>query len=227
MTNIIANNFTTLKQKIAQVEQKYQRASGSVQLLAVSKGQSLENIRQALTTGQRAFGENYLQEALTKIKALVNENIEWHFVGAIQSNKTKVIAEHFDWVHTVDRLSIAERLSLQRPQSLLPLNICIQVNADQEETKAGVGLDELGVLAAQVAQLPQLKLRGLMTIPAPKQDFTAQRATFQKLRIALEQLQRQGLSVDTLSMGMSDDFVAAIAEGATIIRVGTALFGRR
>lgn len=202
-------------------------------LLAVSKTKPASDLREAANAGQLAFGENYLQEALEKIEALSDiPDIEWHFIGPIQSNKTRSIAEHFHWTHSVDRLKIAQRLNDQRPNNLPPLNICLQVNVDNEESKSGCRLDELPELAAAIHQLPRLKLRGLMAIPDPGQPEEDLRASFQALANALDKLKQQNdlpdtLSLDTLSMGMSGDLELAIAEGATMVRIGTALFGVR
>lgn len=199
-----------------------------MQLLAVSKRHDCSKIQQAIDAGQTAFGENYLQEALDKIQYFSDCQLQWHFIGPIQSNKTRKLAEHFDWVHTVDRLKIAQRLSEQRPADLAPLNICLQVNVSEEGTKSGLLLHELNEVVPQVIALPNLCLRGLMAIPAPAAGFEQQRVPFQQLREALQQLNQQyQLNLDTLSMGMSDDMEAAIAEGATIVRVGTAIFGQR
>lgn len=225
--DIIAKNLQQLQQQIQAAEQLYHRQPDSVQLLAVSKQQTVSAIKTAITAGQNLFGENYVQEAVTKITTINNSALEWHFIGAVQTNKTALIAQYFHWVHSVDRLSIAKRLSSQRSPELPPLNICLQVNIDNEPQKAGVTLQELPQLAAEISHLPRLKLRGLMTIPAPKETFDEQRQAFRQLRLALENLQKSGLKLDTLSMGMSHDFTAAIAEGATIIRIGTAIFGRR
>lgn len=200
----------------------------SVQLIAVSKTQPPEAIARAYAWGQRLFGENYLQEALDKQIALQElEELEWHFIGPIQSNKTRPIAEHFQWVHSVDRLKIAQRLNEQRPSHLPPLNICVQVNIDDETTKSGVSLAELPTLIAAIAPLTHLTLRGLMAIPAATDDPGQQRSAFAKLRGALEVLNLQGYRMDTLSMGMSGDMESAIAEGATFVRVGTDIFGTR
>ena len=202
-----------------------------VQLLAVSKTFSAAHVLEAIAAGQHAFGENYLQEALDKIAgikaALPSAPVEWHFIGPIQSNKTRSIAASFDWVHTVERLKVAERLSAQRPAGLAPLNVCIQVNISGEASKSGAMPAELSELARQVALLPNLTLRGLMAIPAPEQDGARQRAAFARLRALADALREGGLDLDTLSMGMSADMVAAIAEGATIVRVGSAIFGDR
>jgi hypothetical protein len=201
----------------------------SVTLLAVSKTQSAQAVRAAHAAGQRAFGENYVQEALEKIAALADlrETIEWHLVGPLQSNKTRLVAEAFDWVHTVDRLKIAQRLSAQRPPSLPPLNVCVQVNVSGEASKSGVAPDEVPALALAVSGLARLRLRGLMSIPEPAGDFDTQRVPHRRLRELRDRLAAQGLQLDTLSMGMSADLEAAVAEGATIVRVGTAIFGER
>ena len=223
----INDNLKHLLQSIIAAEQQFARKQGSVKLLAVSKTQPVEQILAAIQAGQLDFGENYAQEAMAKITAVQDKSINWHFIGALQSNKIKLIAQHFAWVHSLDNLQHAERLSTQRPQQLSPLNICIQVNVDDENTKSGISLTELPSLAHAITKLPHLQLRGLMTIPAPREEFVAQREPFRKLRLALESLNKQGLSLDTLSMGMSNDYLAAIAEGATIIRIGTAIFGAR
>lgn len=200
----------------------------TVQLIAVSKTQPPEAVARAYAWGQRRFGENYVQEALEKQNALQQlAALEWHFIGPIQSNKTRVIAEHFSWVHSVDRLKIAQRLNDQRPLSMPPLNICVQVNIDDETTKSGVSLAELPALITALAPLTRLKLRGLMAIPLATDDSAQQRKAFAKLRSALQVLNLQGFGMDTLSMGMSGDMEAAIAEGATFVRVGTDIFGSR
>ncbi|MEN3278097.1 MAG: dependent protein [Massilia sp.] len=202
-----------------------------VQLLAVSKTFPAESVLEALAAGQRAFGENYLQEGIEKIadvaRAQPDVPVEWHFIGPIQSNKTRPIATNFAWVHTVERLKIAQRLSEQRPPELGPLNVCLQINISGEATKSGATAAELPELARQVAALPNLRLRGLMAIPEPQTDPALQRAAFAKLRLLAEGLRADGLMVDTLSMGMSADLEAAILEGATIVRVGSAIFGHR
>lgn len=212
---------------IRRAEAEFGRAQGSVQLLAVSKTKPVAAIREAIAAGQRAFGENYLDEALEKIEALRDERLEWHFIGAIQSNKTRLIAAHFDWVHGVDREKIARRLSEQRRAELAPLNICLQVNPDGEASKAGVAPQDLPALAAAVAELPNIRLRGLMAIPAPREDFDAQRAVCARLRELFETLRQQWPELDTLSMGMTGDLRAAVAEGSTMLRIGTAIFGAR
>lgn len=204
-----------------------QRRTEDITLLAVSKTFPAEGVREAYEAGQRTFGESYVQEALDKIEALQDLSIEWHFIGPIQSNKTRPIAESFAWVHGIDRLKIAERLSAQRPFGMPPLNVCIQVNVSGEHSKSGVAPDEVAELARQVAELPRLRLRGLMAIPAPEHQLASQRAPFARLRELQHQLNTQGMALDTLSMGMSQDMVAAILEGATIVRVGSAIFGER
>ncbi len=203
------------------------RDAAGVHLLAVSKTFGDAAVRALANAGQRAFGENYVQEALEKQAALRDLPLEWHFIGPIQSNKTRAIAEHFSWVHGVDRLKIAERLSAQRPAGLPPLQVCIEVNVSGETSKGGVALAELPALAEAVSTLPGLQLRGLMAIPAPAPDMAAQRAAFRQVREAFDALRARGYTLDTLSMGMSADLEAAILEGATIVRIGTALFGER
>jgi pyridoxal phosphate enzyme (YggS family) len=198
-----------------------------VTLIAVSKAQSAERVLAAATAGVTDFGENYLQEAAAKIDALRELPVRWHFIGAIQSNKTRTIAERFDWVHGIDRLVVARRLAEQRPFHAPPLEVCIQVALVPEPGKAGVAEPALAELAARVADLPRLRLRGLMCVPPPQRDIAAQRAVFARLRHLLAGLNEHGLTLDTLSMGMSADFEAAIAEGATQVRIGTALFGAR
>jgi hypothetical protein len=223
----ISKNLVHLRQQIITAENRYGRLPNSVKLLAVSKGQPIEAINSAAHAGQIGFGENYLQEALPKIEALKELTLEWHFIGAIQANKTHDIATHFAWVHSLAREKIAKRLHEQRPEHLPPLNVCLEVNLDDEPQKAGLTLAELPTIVASVSQLSRLNLRGLMAIPKPSNDLIEQRARFAKVRMVLEKLQKQGYTLDTLSMGMSHDFQAAIAEGATIVRIGTALFGPR
>jgi len=207
------------------------RPRSSVQLLAVSKTFPMEAVLEAMAAGQRAFGENYLQEGVEKIAAVARTQpdtpVEWHFIGPIQSNKTRPIATSFAWVHTVERLKIAQRLSEQRPPEMGPLNVCLQVNISGEATKSGATPGELPDLARQVAALPNLTLRGLMAIPEAQTDPALQRAAFARLRMLADALRAGGLTIDTLSMGMSGDMAAAIAEGATIVRVGSAVFGSR
>lgn len=225
----IDDKLTKVTERIQQAALAAGRNPQTVHLVAVSKTQPADVVAQAYACGQRRFGENYLQEAVEKHNALRHlHDIEWHFIGPIQSNKTRPIAENFAWVHSIDREKIARRLSEQRPADLAPLQVCLQVNIDDETTKSGVSLEELPALAHAISQLPRLQLRGLMTIPAPTNDTAQQRLTFSKLRLALANLQAQGISgLDTLSMGMSSDLEAAIAEGATFVRVGTDIFGAR
>ena len=206
---------------------KYDRDPNQIHLLAVSKTKPVNAILAAYEAGQRHFGENYLQDALTKIENIKLPDIEWHFIGRVQSNKTRQIAENFSWVHGIDSIKHARRLSEQRPKNLPPLNICIQVNLSQEESKGGVQTNEVAAMAREITDFPGITLRGLMTLPAPEQDFEKQREPFRQLRELLETLNDQGLGLDTLSIGMSNDLEAAIAEGATIVRIGTALFGAR
>lgn len=227
MTTEFADRLRAVRDRIHAAEQRFQRPPGAVRLLAVSKTQPVTAVAAMAAAGQTGFGENYVQEALDKMTELAALALEWHFIGPIQANKTRPIAERFAWVHSVDRLKLAERLSAQRPVSLPPLNVCLQVNIDREPTKHGLDPAEVSAIAAAVAVLPRLRLRGLMAIPAPATDFAAQRPAFARLRILQDQLTAAGLALDTLSMGMSDDLEAAIAEGATLVRVGTALFGPR
>jgi pyridoxal phosphate enzyme (YggS family) len=201
--------------------------NGEVMLLAVSKAQSAEKLREAWEAGQTKFGENYLQEALNKQAELADLKIEWHFIGPIQSNKTQPIAQHFSWVHSVDRLKIAQRLNDARPAYLPPLQICLQVNISGEDSKSGVAPSELLELVETVSALPKLTLRGLMTIPEPTDDESLQRQQFKKMRLLLNDLKKEGFVLDTLSMGMSSDYKIAIEEGATIVRIGSAIFGAR
>lgn len=223
----VASALKHIQGEIRDAETRFNRAPGSVQLLAVSKTKPVEAIRAALAAGQRAFGENYVDEAVAKVEALSDESIEWHYIGGIQSNKTRLLASHFDWVHGVDREKIARRLSEQRPENLPPLNICLQVNIDDESSKSGVSPDELPALAEAVAELPGIALRGLMVIPAPQTDFDQQRASLSRVRELFEALRSKHPQIDTLSMGMSGDMQAAIAEGSTMVRIGTAIFGAR
>jgi len=223
----IGQQLKIIRNKISVAEKKYHRKPGSVTLVAVTKTRGAKEIAEAIKHGQIHFGENYLQEALPKISSLANEKIIWHFIGPIQSNKTKLIAENFDWVESIDREKIAQRLNDQRPKNLPLLNVCIEVNLSEEATKSGVKLDEISLLAQKIAAMSNLKLRGLMSIPEPSKDFARQRQIFCKLAEAVQQLNQQDFTLDTLSMGMSDDFEAAIAEGATIVRIGSAIFGPR
>ena len=225
----LIHNLEAVRQRIALAAQAAGRDARSITLLAVSKTFPADDVRDAYAAGQRAFGENYVQESIAKIEALADlrASLEWHFIGPLQSNKTRPVAENFDWVHSVDRLKIAERLSEQRPASRPPLQLCLQVNISGEATKSGLAPDEVAELAHAVARLPRVRLRGLMAIPEPGADAAAQRAPHAALRRLLEQLQRDGLALDTLSIGMTADLEAAVLEGATIVRVGTAVFGAR
>ena len=227
MNSSIADNITRIRVQIQAACQAAGRAPDSVQLLAVSKTWGTDAVRQAYAAGQTAFGENYIQEAVDKITALRDLPLVWHCIGPIQSNKTRLVAEHFDWVHSVDRLKIAQRLSAQRPAELPPLQVCIQVNVDGGDNKSGVSPQELPALAQAVAALPRLQLRGLMTIPEPAETDAQMRAVHRQAKDLFEQMRAQGLPLDTLSMGMSADMAAAIAEGSTMVRVGTAIFGQR
>ncbi|MBK1852890.1 YggS family pyridoxal phosphate-dependent enzyme [Marinobacter sp. 1-4A] len=227
----IADNLGSVTRRIQKATLQAGREPGSVSLLAVSKTRSAEELREAVAAGQRAFGENYLQEALGKIETLSDlTEIDWHFIGPIQSNKTRQIASAFSWVHSVDRLKVARRLSEQRETGLPPLNICLQVNINNEQSKSGCQPDELPTLIEEISQLPGLTLRGLMAIPDPEQAESALRESFRKLANALKKLRQdypQAGPLDTLSMGMSGDLEMAIAEGATWVRIGTAVFGER
>lgn len=225
----IDDNLHKVTARIRTAALAAERDPAAVRLLAVTKSQTTASLEQAYNAGQRTFGENYVQEAITKILALAHlPNIEWHFIGPIQSNKTRVIAQNFDWIHSIDRLKTAQRLSEQRTATLPALQVCVQVNIDDEDTKFGVALKDLLALATQVAALPNLRLRGLMAIPQPTDDPQIQRASFRRLSKALDDLTAAGLSgLDTLSMGMSADLELAIANGATLVRVGTDIFGAR
>jgi len=229
--SIIAGNLQAVEATITDAVKASERARNDVQLLAVSKTFPAQAVLDAMAAGQLAFGENYLQEALDKIASVAQAQpdaaVEWHFIGPIQSNKTRPIAASFAWVHTVERLKIAQRLSEQRPPELGPLNICLQVNISGEASKSGASPEELPALAREVAQLPNLRLRGLMAIPEPTTDIAEQRAAFARVRALFDALRADGLALDTLSMGMSGDLAPAIAEGATIVRVGSAIFGKR
>ena len=213
--------------RIARAAEAAGRNAAEVRLLAVSKTWPADSVREAAAAGQRAFGENYVQEGAEKVDALAGLGLEWRFIGPLQSNKTRQVANRFAWVHSIDRLKIAERLSAQRDVHLPPLAVCIQVNVSGEASKSGVAPDELPALAHAVAALPRLRLRGLMAIPEPTSDVALQRARFAALRALCDRLNAEGLALDTLSMGMSDDLEAAIAEGSTMVRVGTAIFGSR
>lgn len=219
----LENRLLKVRQDIQQGATACGRSSESITLLAVSKTQSPDQLEAAYNLGQRAFGENYLQEAREKQQALANLDIEWHFIGPIQSNKTREIAEHFDWVHSVDRIKIATRLSEQRPENLPPLNICLQINIDNESTKSGIELEKLPELVEQIHSLPGIRLRGLMAIPRANNSEEQQLDSFQRLANAKNAYP----FMDTLSMGMSSDLPLAIAAGATIVRIGTAIFGKR
>jgi PLP dependent protein len=223
----IAGRLARTRARIDDAARRFGRDPESIALLAVSKTQPAERLRAAWQAGQRCFGESYLQEALNKLRALEDLPAQWHFIGPMQANKTKAIAENFDWVHSIDRLKIARRLNDQRPAERAPLQVCLQVNSSGETSKSGIVWEQLPELAAEIRRLPALRLRGLMTLPAPSDDFEVQRRPFRKLREALEDLNRRGLALDTLSMGMSGDLEAAIAEGATVVRVGTGIFGQR
>ena len=225
----IAVKLQQVRQRIALACAAAQRPVQSVTLLAVSKTFGRDAVREAHAAGQRAFGENYVQEALVKIEALADlrAGLEWHLIGPLQSNKTREVAVAFDWVHSIDRLKVAQRLSTQRPPGLPPLQVCLQVNVSGEASKSGVAPAELPALAQAVAALPNLHLRGLMAIPEPAEGLDAQRAPHRALRGLFDALRSEGLALDTLSMGMSADLEAAIAEGATLVRIGTAIFGGR
>ena len=215
------------RERLAAAARAAGRDAGSVTLLAVSKQQGAAAVRAAAEAGHRDFGENYVQEAVAKMDALADLDLVWHFIGQLQSNKTRVVAEYFQWVHTVDRERIARRLSEQRPYHAPPLQVCLQVNLDRETAKGGVSPEETLDLAARVVELPRLRLRGLMCIPAPRETFEEQHAVFARLTALLAQLKAAGFDLDTLSMGMSADLEAAVAAGATIVRIGTAIFGER
>jgi len=225
MTKMIAQRLKQIRSQIWHAELACNRKPGSVLLLAVSKTKPAEDIAYAYQAGQRHLGENYLQEALKKQQELGAFDITWHFIGPIQSNKTKALATHFDWIHSVDSLKIAKRLSEQRPTHLPPLNICLQVNISDEQSKSGITLTELPHLVESVSELPNLNLRGVMAIPAPQDDFEQQRQPYKRLYQAVAELNNPNL--DTFSFGMTGDLKAAIAEGSTIVRIGTALFGER
>ena len=223
----IGERLLAVQARIAAAAKVAGRDPAAVSLLAVSKTWPADVVRAAAAAGQRAFGENYVQEGVDKVEALRDLGLEWHFIGPLQSNKTRPVANAFDWVHGIDRLKIAERLSAQRDVHLPPLNVCIQVNVSGEDSKSGVAPDEVAALAQAVAALPRLRLRGLMCIPEPTDDTALLRARFAVLRRLRDELVAAGLALDTLSMGMSHDIEPAIAEGATIVRVGTAIFGER
>ena len=223
----IAQQLNNVRESIHKLEQKYDREKASVRLLAVSKTRSSQEILEIAREGQKHFGENYQQEALIKINDLRDEDICWHFIGPLQSNKAKGVAENFDWIHSLDRLKLAQRLSRLRPASMPPINTCIQVNISEESTKSGVDAGQLFDFAAEVADLPGIKLRGLMALPAPVKELELQREQCSRLRELYEELGKQGHQLDTLSMGTTSDMEAAIAEGSTMVRIGTAIFGPR
>ena len=225
--NAIAARLIATRERIAAAERCYDRKPGSVTLVAVTKAQDADAVFTAYQAGQRHFGESYLQEALPKLLALTELDIAWHFIGAMQSNKTRDIAGRFAWVHSVDRLKIAERLNEQRPQHLPPLNVCVQVNIGAERQKAGISPTLLPSFFEQLLKLKRLRVRGLMVLPPASEDFEEQRSYFRRLKLTFEALRSQAYPIDTLSMGMSGDLEAAIAEGATLVRVGSALFGDR
>jgi pyridoxal phosphate enzyme (YggS family) len=224
---LLSDNITKLLERVRLSAEKSQRVTGDICLLAVSKKHPAEAVRAAYRQGLREFGESYIQEAVAKVAELDDLPLKWHFIGPIQSNKTRAIAENFDWVHSIDRSKIARRLSDHRPGEMADLQVCLQVNISGEASKSGVSIEDLPQLVSEVIALPRLQLRGLMAIPAPSNDPTAQRAAFAELRLALEKMQALAPAMDTLSMGMSDDLEAAIAEGSTIVRVGTGIFGSR
>ncbi|QDF76095.1 MULTISPECIES: YggS family pyridoxal phosphate-dependent enzyme [Shewanella] len=225
----IADRLADAHQRIAQAAQNSSRDSKDIQLLAVSKTKPISQIAAAYDAGQRLFGENYVQEGEEKVKALRESHgdIEWHFIGPLQSNKSKSIAEHFDWMHTLSREKIARRLSEQRPEDLPPLQVCIQVNISQEESKSGVSPEEIAPLADAISALPKLTLRGLMAIPTATSDESVQQAEFRQMQTLFKQLQQSYPAIDTLSMGMSQDLELAIASGSTMVRIGSAIFGER
>ena len=229
--SLIPINLQAVRQQIVHAAQRADRSFTEIQLLAVSKTFDADAVLIAATAGQEAFGENYVQEAVDKIATIARIapelRLEWHFIGPIQSNKTRQIAENFAWVHSVDRLKIAQRLAEQRPHGMAALNVCLQINISGEDTKSGVQPEQALQLARDVAQLPNLRLRGLMAIPQPTDDPALQRHNFAQLRLLKQQLVEAGVAIDTLSMGMSSDMEAAIMEGSTIVRVGTAIFGKR
>ncbi len=223
----IAENITRTLTRIREAESRFQRPLNSVSLLAVSKTRPQEELRAAWAAGLRDFGENYLQDALVKIEQLADLDICWHFIGPLQSNKTRSVAEHFHWVHSVDRIKIARRLNEQRPADMPPLNLCIQINISDEARKSGIRPEQAEALVKEIRELDRIRLRGLMAIPQAGMDEAGQQQTFAELRTLYESLRQQAPEMDTLSMGMSQDMDAAVAEGATIVRIGTAIFGPR
>lgn len=223
----LAIKLQALRQRIAAAETRFGRAPGSVDVIAASKNQTVATLRAAMAAGLHRFGESYAREALDKILALADQPPEWHYIGPVQRNKTRVIAEQFAWIHSLDRVDIAARCNAQRPASLAPLQVCIQVNISGEHSKSGIAPQQLADFAAALRDMPQLCLRGLMTVPAQSADFAEQHAAFARLKSLYDTLRADGYPLDTLSMGMSDDLEAAIAAGATLVRIGTALFGKR
>ena len=223
----VTENLRKIRDLLAKAAADAGRSADTVGLLAVSKKQPSTSVIEAARAGQRDFGENQVVEGLEKIKTVANDELVWHFIGHLQTNKTRPVAEHFDWVHSVDRWKTADRLSRQRPATLGDLNICLQVNVDEEASKSGMTVDTLRDLAGRIADLPRIRLRGLMCLPAIRHDFDEQRQPFARLRRLADQLRADGIPTDTLSMGMSDDYRAAIFEGSTIVRIGTAVFGPR
>jgi pyridoxal phosphate enzyme (YggS family) len=223
----LCTHIKLLLAEIRRCEQAHGRKPGSVQLVAVSKTKPQSMIEEALDCGLNCFGENYAQEFSDKAKALPTDRIDWHFIGPLQSNKTRLVAPYANWVHSIDRLKIAQRLSSQRPEKMPPLNICLQVNIDNEPAKSGIPANQLPILAKHISELKNVRLRGLMCIPKPHNNTEKQRPAFARLRQSMESLNQQGFKLDTLSMGMSGDYSAAIAEGATLVRIGTAIFGAR
>ena len=223
----VTENLRKIRDLLAKAAEDAGRSANDVRLLAVSKKQPVAAIREAAAAGQRDFGENQVLEGVEKITQIADPALVWHFIGHLQTNKTRMVAEHFDWVHSIDRLKTARRLSEQRPDDLADLNVCVQVNVDDEQSKSGVPLADAASLARQVAGLPRLRFRGLMCLPAIRDTFSEQREPFRRLRELADELRDDGLAVDTLSMGMSGDFRAAVFEGSTMVRVGTAIFGAR
>lgn len=223
----IAQQLTRIKEEIRRLEEQYSRPENSVQLLAVSKTKPVSDIEEAIASGQQNFGENYLQEALDKIGSPACKDAVWHFIGPVQSNKTRAIAEHFQWLHSLDRLKIAQRLSQARPEGMPPLNVCIQINISRETSKSGIDEALLFELAEAVTTLPNLALRGLMALPRPAETLSQQRQECKALKLLFDKLNQEGYALDILSMGTSNDMEAAIAEGSTLVRVGTAIFGAR
>ena len=223
----IAKSLESLKQKVVLAEQRFGRQAGSVKMLAVSKTRSIQDIITAAGQGQHDFGENYAQEAVAKITSLIDHNLVWHFIGPVQSNKTQAIAAYFDWVHSVDRIKIIKRLNDARPDHLAPINLCIQINISKELNKAGIRPEELEQLLSECTNFTGVRIRGLMALPKPSDDFEQQRLQFHELKKLFEKINMNGGRYDTLSMGTSNDFEAAIAEGSTIVRIGTEIFGAR